>query len=98
MTKVTIDYDEKRREKRFPISSTVQITIPNTKTPIIGTCCNISGSGLLIQTEKAVPMKSNVLIDISEGKIEFSAEGVIVRCDKNDDGYYIGVKITEQLK
>lgn len=98
MNTLNMDYDEKRREKRFPISSTVKICKPNSTMPIMGICCNISGSGLLIQAEKAIAMDSKVLIDIAEGKIDFSAEGIIVRCDKNDDGFYIGIKVTQQLK
>lgn len=98
MTKVKIDYDEKRRETRFPINSTVKITLPSSATPVIGTCCNISGSGLQIRTDKNIPVDKEVLIDISEGKIEFSAEAIIVRSQAEENGFVLGIKVTNQLK
>ncbi len=98
MTRVKIDYNEKRIESRFPINSTVKITVPGSVTPIVGTCCNISGSGLLIRTDKGIAVDKKVLIDINEGKIEFSAEAVIVRNQEDEGSFLLGIRVTNQLK
>lgn len=98
MSKVKIDYSEKRRETRFPINSNVKISVPPGTNTILGTCCNISGSGLLIRTDKSIAIDKEILIDIAEGKIEFSAEAIIVRCEEEDGGFLLGIKVTNQLK
>lgn len=98
MIKTSIDFSEKRREKRFPISSRVKITTNPDAKIIMGVCMNISGSGLLISTDQAIAADKTIVIDISEGKIEYSAEAVVIRCDENNGKFMIGIKVTNQLK
>ena len=98
MTRTTIDFSEKRREKRFPISSQVKLTLKPGDKIVLGVCMNISGSGLMVQTEKAINLDKDLLIDIAEGKIEYSAEGTVVRCEELDGKYLLGIKVTNQLK
>ena len=98
MAKFTIDFSEKRREKRFPINSEVKITLKPTDKLVVGRCINISGSGLLISTDKSIPLDKDVLIDISEGKIEYGAEATVVRCEEKDGKYFIGIRVTNQTK
>ena len=96
--KITIDFSEKRSEKRFPINSEVKITIKSSNKTITGRCMNISGSGLLISTDKAIGTDKEVLIDISEGKIEYGAEAAVVRCEETNGQFLIGIKVTNQIK
>ena len=89
---------EKRREKRFPINSNVKLTVKPGDKVVMGVCVNISGSGLLIRADKAIAIDKELMIDISEGKIEYSAEAVVVRCQEENGQFMVGIRVTNQLK
>jgi hypothetical protein len=90
-------FDEKRTETRFPINSIAKITILKTEKVVMGTCRNISGSGLLICAEKTITPNSMVRIEITEGKIEFKAEATVVRVAQDEKEILIALRITKQF-
>lgn len=96
MKKQSKPYDEKRTETRFPINSIAKITLIKSEKVIMGTCRNISGSGMLICTEKTIAPNSLIKIEITEGKIEFNAEATVVRVAQGEKEIMVAVKITKQ--
>ena len=97
MSKQETSYDEKRTETRFPINSVAKITIIKNEKVISGTCRNISGSGMLICTEKTIAPDTAIKIEIAEGKIEFNADATVVRVVQDDtEETLVAVKITKQ--
>jgi hypothetical protein len=89
-------FTEKRQERRFPISATVLITVANNKT-VEGVCRNISGSGLLVETDKLVRTGRQVRIDIQKGRINFSADATIVRAEEQDGKFLLGVHVDKKI-
>lgn len=89
-------FAEKRREKRFPIHSTVLITLADQR-QITGVCCNVSGSGLLIQAEQSIAVGSLVQLDIQEGRIDFHADADVVRADVVDGQFLLGLQLHKKL-
>ena len=87
MSKQEKSYDEKRAETRFPINSVAKITIIKTEKVISGTCRNISGSGMLICTQKKIAPDTAI-------KIEIATVVRVVEDDSNET--LIAVKITKQ--
>lgn len=96
MSPQSSQFREKRAERRFPINSIVHITLASNK-KITGKCCNISGSGLLIFSDKPAPVGGIVRIDIQEGKIDFKAEAEVVRVVEEENGFMIAVRVNQQL-
>lgn len=90
------DYSEKRAERRFPINSEVHMTLSNNKT-VTGRCCNISGSGMLVQSDKPATVGGTVQLSIQEGKIDFKAEAEVVRVTEEEDSFLIALKVNQQL-
>lgn len=89
-------YNEKRSETRFPINSEVSITLPDNKIAK-GVCCNISGSGMLIKTDSDISVDDAVSLNITEGKIDFNADAVVVRVVEDSGSTLVAVKISKQL-
>ncbi len=89
-------FDEKRTETRFPINSVAKVTVIKNEKVIMGTCRNISGSGMLICVEKSIKPETAIKIEIAEGKIEFNADASVVRVVEDDDEILVAVKITKQ--
>lgn len=89
-------FAEKRREKRFPINSTVLITLADQK-QISGVCCNVSGSGLLVRADQSITIGSLVQLDIQEGRIDFHADADVVRVDVVDGQFLLGLQLHKKL-
>ena len=89
-------FDEKRSETRFPINSIAKLTVLKNDQVIMGTCRNISGSGMLICAEKSITPDTEIKIEIAEGKIEFNAEATVVRTVQDEKETLVAVKITRQ--
>ena len=96
MNKQNTSFQEKRAETRFPVNSVAKMTILKNDKVIMGECRNISGSGMLISTDKTISPDTNIKIEIAEGKIEFNAEATVVRVVLDDDETLIAVRITKQ--
>lgn len=95
MSTSTTSYAEKRSERRFPIHSQVSISLVN-KQVIKGVCLNVSGSGLLVKSEKAILVGSVVQLDIQEGRIDFKADAEVVRCEHDNGAFLLGLKMHQK--
>ncbi|SRR5690554_1093661 len=92
----TSSYIEKRRERRFPVSSEVNMILAN-KRIIKGVCHNISGSGMLIRAEQSIRVGSRLRLDIQEGRIDFKADAIVMRLEEADGYFWIGLTVNKKL-
>lgn len=92
----TPSYDEKRKERRFPVSSDVKMMLAN-KRIVNGVCKNISGSGMLVRAERAIRVGAKLQLEIQEGRIDFKADAVVVRAEVVDDSHWLGLEVNKKL-
>lgn len=89
-------YNEKRNFIRMKINTPVQVEVDGET--FIARCKDLSGSGVLIQSDKAVALGTMVEIRIEQegGKHQpFRASGEVVRLDPvNPSGYILGLSLT----
>jgi len=90
-------FNEKRDFIRMKINSPV--TVMHAGSSYKAICKDLSGTGLSIQTDQALPVGDDVTISIEQdGKshLPFNAEAKISRVQPgNSGGYLIGLAITE---
>jgi len=85
---------DQRREFRFLLNGKLDIIVSASE-QFTGICHNISGSGLLIISPKALTVGQSIRVELSQRRVEFSADAAVIRCEKINDAYHIGVEITE---
>lgn len=89
-------YSEKRNFIRMKINAPVEVTAGNEK--FTARCKDLSGSGILIQTEQALALGTSVEICIpQEGEklLPFRASGEVVRVDPvNPSGFILGLALS----
>ena len=89
-------YSEKRNFIRMKIDTPVQLRCGSET--ISAQCRDLSGSGLLLSSDKALPMDAFVEVHIAqegENRQPFDATAKVVRVDPSDDGFIIGLALTE---
>ena len=88
-------YSEKRNFIRMKINTPVEIQAGNEK--FTARCKDLSGSGVLIQADRALALGTSVEIFIQqEGEklLPFRATGEVVRVDPvNPSGYILGLSL-----
>jgi hypothetical protein len=89
-------YSEKRNFIRMKINAPVEIKAGNEQ--FTARCKDLSGSGILIQTDRAVPLGTSVEIFIQqdgEKLLPFRATGEVVRVDPvNPSGFILGLSLS----
>lgn len=89
-------YSEKRNFIRMKINTPIQIEAGGDK--FLARCKDLSGSGVLIQTDRALALGTTVQIYIDqEGDklLPFRATGEVVRVDPvNPSGYILGLSLS----
>lgn len=89
-------YNEKRNFIRMKINTPVEIVAGDEK--FTARCKDLSGSGVLIQTDRALALGSTVEIVIDQGDekhLPFRATGEVVRVDPvNPSGFILGLALT----
>jgi c-di-GMP-binding flagellar brake protein YcgR len=89
-------YDEKRNFIRMKINTLVQVRSEGRH--FEARCKDLSGSGMLILADEALPLGSTVEVCIepeTDKHQEFRASGEIVRVDPvNPAGYILGLALT----
>lgn len=89
-------YNEKRNFIRMKINTPIQVTVGNEQ--FVARCKDLSGAGVLIQTDRAVALGTTVEIYIEpdgDKHLPFRASGEIVRVDPvNPSGYILGLSLT----
>lgn len=69
MSQASRDYQEKRNFIRMKVDTPVQIDIKNGDHHITGTCCDLSGGGLMVELDSVIPVgtETEVVISSSHG-------------------------------
>ncbi len=89
-------YSEKRNFIRMKIDTPVQLRC-NGDT-VTAHCRDLSGSGLLLASEQALPLNADVEVHIAqegENRQSFNASAKVVRVDEADSGFIIGLALTD---
>lgn len=85
---------EKRKHPRIQIDQMIEISFGR-ETFMHGQGINISKSGILCRCEQPVDHNSTIFFMINIGSDEepkhVTCEGMVVRCDEQDEGYDIGI-------
>src|SRR5580700_11246764 len=85
---------EQRREHRFPSEQPVSLTVlGDPETRLTAIVKNASGRGLGLISPESVP--SGAAVKIEAGDCIFLGEAMY--CKAMDDGYYLGIELTEVL-
>ncbi len=58
----------------------------------MGTCCNLSTSGLGIRTDEALPVGAAVPIAIHLPQATYQGKATVRHCTERADGYYVGME------
>src|SRR5690606_3958665 len=89
-------YNEKRNFIRMKINTPIQIMVG--EETFVARCKDLSGSGVLIQSDRSRALGSTVqrLIEADSDKhLPFNATGEVVRVDPvNPSGYILGLALT----
>jgi|KBSSwiStaDraftv2_1062776.scaffolds.fasta_scaffold02966_19 hypothetical protein len=89
-------YSEKRSYIRMKINTPIQIEAGGDR--FVARCKDLSGSGVLIQTDRALALGTTVEIYIDqdgEKLLPFKATGEVVRVDPvNPSGYILGLSLS----
>jgi hypothetical protein len=90
------NYDEKRQFIRMKVDTEVTLTVRDNGQQYSGLCKDLSGSGMLIEMDKDIPIGSNVDIRITSGKNPFVADAQVARV-KTAPGekFIVGLKIND---
>jgi len=97
---LTRDYTEKRDFIRMQVGSPIEIT-SEAGDSCLGTCIDLSGSGMLIEIDRALPLNSQLTAAVvsSHGHHPtLQAECSVARVEQTaKDSYFLGLEIQEVL-
>lgn len=83
---------ERRRTPRYPLIAATKIIEPQTNLFLRGRTSNLSLVGCYVETPNALPMRTEVRVQIIHNDAIFSALGVIMSCEPNTG---IRIKFTQ---
>jgi len=89
-------YSEKRNFIRMKIDTPVELR--HGGETLMAQCRDLSGSGLLLNCTKALPLNVDVEVHIAQegdNRQPFNATAKVVRVDATDGGFIIGLALTE---
>jgi PilZ domain len=88
-------YEEKRNFIRMKINTPVQVQAGAEQ--FVARCKDLSGSGMLLQSERELPLGTTVEIHIAqegENRLPFNASAQVVRVDAvNPAGFILGLAL-----
>ena len=87
-------YSEKRSEIRLPINAKIDITLKEDNFKLQGVCCNMSASGILVRTKEKIKPGTELLLQMSEGKLDFSADGEVIRLVEDEKHFLVAIKLS----
>ena len=87
------DFNEKRTEVRLPIDSDITVTILEDSSTITAKSKNMSGSGILLESNHGITEGTQVNIRLTAEKAAFNTNGEVIRLVEGDDNFMIGVKL-----
>ncbi len=96
MSTVDAQAAEKRADVRLPVNSLINIVTKPDNQTLSGKCFNMSASGILINTDTEIDIDTELSLSLAEGKINFSADGKVVRLVEADggQGFLVAIKMS----
>lgn len=95
-------YSEKRSFIRMKIGAPLSAKLEAERETIEGLCLDLSGSGLQVETQKSLPVGTELDVEVSSGhghKPTLKAHAKVVRSASNDQGgHSLGLEIIEILQ
>lgn len=96
MASIDRSYNEKRDFIRMKINSPVSINCGDDS--ILGVCKDLSGAGMLVETEKTLPVGAELEVSIEqkgETHLPFHATATVSRVEPVDDKFLVGLSIIQ---
>lgn len=91
-------HDEKRSYIRMKVNTVVSISYGEPAETVKGTCCNLSGAGMLIEIAEDLPIGTEMHVSIPSTRNDFPALNTnvdVIRKKSSGDGSFMyGVTIT----
>jgi c-di-GMP-binding flagellar brake protein YcgR len=84
--------NERRRAPRYPLIATAQIIEPQTNLRLRGRTSDLSLVGCYVEMRNALPVRTEIRVQIIHNDVIFSALGVITHCLPNMG---MGVRFTD---
>ena len=81
----------RRKYIRHPLNYPVKTRIIQSEkeeNDILGETNNVGAGGVLFSSKKHIPVRSEVEIEVQVEKRRFLLDGIVVRCNRIDDGHY----------
>lgn len=94
MTKENMNIEERRQEHRKPLNQDIQIRVVDDKQEVVAHCCNLSASGMLVQSSELIKVGAELSISLPDEKLGFDADGEVMRVVKDDKHYLIAIKLS----
>lgn len=93
---MVINYDEKRDFQRMPVECDVSYTLEGSSEKFYGKGSDLSAAGVMFSTEKDLPLGTTLdlhVLPYIKTVQALTAKAEVIRNEKLDDGYLIGVKM-----
>jgi hypothetical protein len=91
------NYTEKRNFIRMKVDTPVDLTLAGDNPRLIRAVCkDLSGTGMLVETEEALEIGTTLTVAITSGKNPFEADAEVTRSRTSSNGRFIlGLKISD---
>ena len=91
------NYTEKRNFIRMKVDTPVDLVIAGSAARTVKAICkDLSGTGMLVETEEALELGTELVVSITTGKNPFEADAEVTRSRTATNGkFIIGLKIKE---
>ncbi len=87
------EHTEKRTEVRLPIDSELTVTILGDNSSITARSKNMSGSGILIESDQGIAEGTKVNISLTAEKSAFNTDGEVIRVVEGEKLFMLGIKL-----
>lgn len=103
MSSIDKGYNEKRDFIRMKISAPLSAKLSHDTGVIEGTCRDLSGGGMQVDTTTEIPQGTELVVEISSGhghSPTLHAKAKVARCvaDNSTNSYSLGLEIIEVYK
>ena len=93
-------YSEKRSFLRMKIDTPVEVKLTAEGETLDGVCQNLSGSGLSIAVDSALPLGTEIEVTLASEHGHhpmLKAKAKVIRASENGSGHILGLEILEML-
>jgi hypothetical protein len=85
---------ERRNEQRSLINKDIEIRVINDKQQVTAHCCNMSKSGILVQSQTLIKVGTELSLSLTDNQYGFDADGEVIRVVKDERQYLLAIKLS----